>query len=202
MEARGSRHRRPLRTAALIAGGGAAIIAAAAVGLYVWLNAYAPLNATGSSDFAAGPGLGANVQPAFGSGGKPVFIPTYRKGRSFDTAFTLENTGRFAVTVLGLAAPPQETGALTARAVLASDGATASADPASLHALGNLRLEPHDTAIVDVRWQLDCTKSSGEIAEDRVRLRYRYLSLFTRTESVELPFAVTLRCVGGPPASP
>ena len=201
MDAGGSRRRRPLRTAALIAGSAAAVIAAAAVGLYIWLNAYAPLNATRSSDFAAGPGLGANVQPTFGSGGKPVFIPTYRKGRPFDTAFTLENTGRFAVTVLGLA-PTQDAGALTARAVLASDRATASAEPADLHALNSLRLEPHDTAIVDVRWQLDCTKSSGEIAEDRVRLRYRYLSLFTRTESVELPFAVTLRCVGGPPANP
>jgi hypothetical protein len=202
MDAGGSRGRRPLRTAALISGAAVAVIAAAAGGLYTWLNAYAPLNATRSNDFAAGPGLGANVQPAFGSGGKPVFIPAYRKDRPFDTAFTLENTGRFAVTVLGLASPPQGAGALTARAVLASDGATANADPANLHALGSLRLEPHDTAVVDVRWQLDCTKSSGEIAEDRVQLRYRYLSLFTRTESVELPFAVTLRCVGGPPANP
>jgi hypothetical protein len=202
MDAGGSRRRRPLRTAALISGAAAAVIAAAAVVLFVWLNAYAPLNATRSSDFAPGPGLGANVQPTLGSGGKPVFIPAYRKGRPFDTAFTLENTGRFAVTLLGLAAPPQDAGALTAQAVLASDGATASADPANLHALGSLRLEPHDTAIVDVHWRLDCTKSSGQIAADRVRLRFRYLSLFTRTESVELPFAVTLRCVGGPPANP
>jgi hypothetical protein len=185
-----------------MAGAALAIIAAAAVALFVWLNAYAPLDATRSTDFVPGPGLGANVQPTFGSGGKTVFIPAYRKGRPFDTAFTLENTGRFAVTLLGLAPPPQAAGAVTAQAVLASDGATASADPAQLHALGSLRLEPHDTAIVDVRWRLDCTKSGGEIAEDRVRLRYRYLSLFTRTESVELPFAVTLRCVGGPPANP
>lgn len=201
MDARSSRTRRPLRTTALVVGAVAAIIAAAAVVVFLWLGAYAPLNATRSSDFAAGPGLGANVQPTFGSGGKPVFIPAYRKGRPFDTAFTLENTGRFAVTLLGLA-PPPDAGALRAQAVLASDGATASADPAQLHALGSLRLEPHDTAIVDVRWRLDCAKSSGEIAEDRVRLRFRYLSLFTRTESVELPFAVTLRCVGGPPANP
>jgi hypothetical protein len=201
MDARSSRTRRPLRTTALVVGAVATIIAAAAVVVFLWLGAYAPLNATRSSDFAPGPGLGANVQPTFGSGGKPVFIPAYRKGRPFDTAFTLENTGRFAVTLLGLA-PPPDAGALTAQAVLASDGATASADPAQLHALGSLRLEPHDTAIVDVRWRLDCAKSSGEIAEDRVRLRFRYLSLFTRTESVELPFAVTLRCVGGPPANP
>ena len=202
MDAGTSPERHPLRTAALVAGAIAVLAAVAAVALFLWLSTYAPLNATRSSDFAPGPGLGANVQPTFGSGGKPVFIPAYRGGRPFDTAFTLENTGRFAVTVLGLAAPPQDSGALTAQAVLASDYATASADPSHLHALSSLRLEPHDTAIIDVRWRLDCTRSSGEIAADRVRLRYRYLSMFTRTQSVELPFAVTLRCVGGPPASP
>jgi hypothetical protein len=202
MDGAASPERHPLRTTALVAGAAAAVIATAAVVLFVWLGAYAPLDATRSSNFAPGPGLGANVLPTFGSGGKPVFIPAYRKGRPFDTAFTLENTGRFAVTVLGLAAQPQDVSAVIAQAVLASDVATVSADPAHLHAFGSLRLEPHDTAIVDVRWRLDCTKSSGQIAVDRVRLRYRYLSLFTRTESVELPFAVTLRCVGGPPATP
>jgi hypothetical protein len=201
MEA-GTPKRHPLRTVALVAGALAVVVGAAAVVLVFWLRAYAPLSATRTGSFAPGRGLGAEVQPTFGSGGRPVFIPAYRKGRAFDTAFTLENTGRFAVTVIGLAAPPPTAGALTAQAVFASDFPTASADPAHLHPLESLRLEPHDTAIVDVRWQLDCSKSSGEIASDRIRLRYRYLSLFTRTQSVELPFAVTLRCVGGPPSSP
>lgn len=129
MDAGASTERHPLRTAALIAGAAAVVVAAAAVVLLVWLRAYAPLNATHSSDFAPGSGLGANIEPTFGSGGKPVFIPAYRKGRPFDTAFTLENTGRFAVTVIGLAAPPPHAGALTAQAVLASDFPTASANP-------------------------------------------------------------------------
>ena len=202
MDAGPSPKRHPLRTAALVAGAVAAVAALVAAALFVWLRTYTPLDAMRSTDFAPGPGLGAYVQPTFGSGGKPVFIPVYRKNRPFDTAFTLENTGRFAVTVLELPAQAPNAGALTAQAVLASDPATASANPADLHALNRLRLEPHDTAIVDVRWRLDCTKSSGETSADHVRLRYRYLSLFTRTESVELPFAVTLRCVGGPPASP
>ena len=202
MDAGPSPERHPLRTAALVAAAVASVAAVAAAALFVWLRAYTPLDAMRSTDFAPGPGLGANVQPTFGSGGKPVFIPVYRKGRPFDTAFTLENTGRFAVTVLELPTPAESDGPLTAQAVLASNAATASADPADLHALTRLRLEPHDTAILDVRWRLDCTRSSGETTADHLRLRYRYLSLFTRTESVELPFAVTLRCVGGPPASP
>jgi len=89
-----------MRNAALVAAAVASVAAVAAAALFVWLRAYTPLDAMRSTDFAPGPGLGANVQPTFGSGGKPVFIPVYRKGRPFDTAFTLENTGRFAVTVL------------------------------------------------------------------------------------------------------
>jgi len=44
--------------------------------------------------------------------------------------------------------------------------------------------------------------NGAQASAGAVRLRYRYLSLFTRTASVRLPFAVTLRCAGGPPASP
>jgi hypothetical protein len=200
MEAGTSPERHPLRAAGLVAGALALVVAAAAVVLLLWLQTYAPLSATGGGSFAAGRGLVA--QPVFGSGGKPVFIPAYRKGRTFDTAFTLENTGRFAVTVLGLPTSQLSVAGLTAQAVLASDFPTASADPAHLHPFVSLRLEPHDTAIVGVRWRLDCRKNTRDIASDRVRLRYRYLSMFTRTQSVELPFAVTLRCVGGPPANP
>jgi hypothetical protein len=201
MEAGPSPERHPLRTVGLVVGALALVVVAAAVVLALWFRAYAPLSATGSGSFAAGHGLA--VQPTFGSGGKAVFTPTYRKGRAFDTAFTLTNTGRFAVTVLGLPASQPNAEGLTAQDLFASDFPTASADPAHLHPLGSLRLEPHDTAIVDVRWRLDCgSNNAGEIASDRIRLRYRYLSMFTRTQSVELPFAVTLRCVGGPLSSP
>ena len=37
---------------------------------------------------------------------------------------------------------------------------------------------------------------------DSLTLRYRYARWFERTETVSLPFAVTLRCVGGPLATP
>jgi hypothetical protein len=60
------------------------------------------------SGYAPGPGLAADVQPVLGSGGKPVLIPQYRPGTPFDTAFTLHNSGRFAVEILGL--EPEQTG--------------------------------------------------------------------------------------------
>jgi hypothetical protein len=188
--------RHPLRLAGLVAGGLVLVAALAALVLFLWLRAYSPLSSgsAGGGGFAPGPGLGADVEPVTGSGGKPVFIPVYRKGRPFDTAFTLHNTGRFAVTVTGLATDrsrPQ----LEAAALLASDSSIASADPANVRAFHRLRLDPGDTAIVVVRWRLDCSAGrKAEVYSDSVPLRFRYLSAFTRTQSVRLPFAVTLRC--------
>jgi hypothetical protein len=185
-----SRH--PLRLAGLVAAGVVLVAALAAAVLYLWLRTYAPLSA--APGFAPGPGLAADIEPATGSGGRPVLIPTYRAGRTFDTAFTLENTGRFTVEVRGLAA--DGAGPLHAQAVLASDSSTASADPEHLHPFATLRLSRGDTATVVVRWQLDCRTHPRETFADAVPLEYRYLSLFTRTERVALPFAVTLRCPG------
>jgi hypothetical protein len=157
-------------------------VVAAAVSLVLWLRTYAPLAA--AKPITPGPNLGADVEPTFGSRGKPVLIPAYKAGTTFDVTFTLRNTGRFGVTLTGLEA---------GRGALA---------PAALRPGAHVRIDPHDAALVTVRWQLDCTHTTAQFASDRVRLRYRYLSLFRRTETVELPFAVTLRCSGGPPAQP
>jgi hypothetical protein len=203
MEAAGAaQERHPLRLAGLIVAGVVLVVGLAAVVLFLWLGSYAPLAALGDGTFAPGPGLGADVRPVTGSGGKTVFLPTYRKGRPFDTAFTVHNDGRFAVTVTGLgstASSPE----LAPQELLTTDSSTASTDPARLQPFEKLRLDPGDSAILVVRWRLDCPAGDkSEVFADRVPLRYDYLSLFTRTERVRLPFAVTLRCAGGPPETP
>ena len=162
--------------------------------------AYAPLDASG--DFAPGPGLGADVQPVTGSGGKQVFIPAYRKGRPFDTAFTLRNTGRFSVTLTGLRTAAEPQAPLSAGALLTTDSSTASADPATCTRSGASASRPATARSLVVRWRLDCSRRPDEVADDAVRLDYRYLSRFSRSQTLTLPFAVTLRCEGGPPANP
>jgi hypothetical protein len=193
--------RHPLRLAGLVAAGAILVLTLAAAILFLWLRSYAPINAVDSGNFAPGPGLGADIEPVTGSGGRPVFIPAYRPGRPFDTALTLHNTGRFAVEVTGLG-KPNGTPELQAEELLATDASTANAEPGHLHPFERLRLDRGDTAVVVVRWRLDCTKSTAEVYAASVPLRYTYLTLFTRTARVELPFAVTLRCSGGPPPSP
>lgn len=193
--------RHPFRTAGLVFAGLLLLVVAAAVGVFFYLRSYAPLESAAGS-YAPGPGLGADVEPTFGSGGKPVFIPAYKRGRPFYTAFTLENTGRFRVSVTGLAGRAAGVESLGPAGLLVTDSATASADPGHLHAFHRLQLDHGDTAILVVRWRLDCSAGKGQTAADSVRLRYSYLSLFKRTQTVTLPFAVTLRCVGGPPANP
>jgi hypothetical protein len=184
--------RHPLRLAGLVTGGVVLVLAVGAGALVLWLRAYAPLDA-GHGRFAPGPGLAADVEPVTGSGGKPVFIPAYRSGTPFDTALTIRNSGRFAVSVTGLAGS-LGAGPLQPVGILATDSSTASADPAHLHPFTTLRLDPGDTATVVIRWRLDCAHSQVESSQDRVPLRYEYLSIFKRVERVRLPFAVTLRC--------
>lgn len=181
-----------------------AVVGFVIVALWLYLGSYAPLRALGT-DYAPGPGIGADVQPVSGSGGRPVFFPVAHR-RSFDTAFTLRNTGRFAVIVTGLESTrPRNAPWLGATELLATTSSTASADPNELLPFRSLRIDPGDSAIVVVRFGLRCagaTAASPDVFTTGIRLRYRYLSTFTRTQTVRLPFAVTLRCVGGPPASP
>jgi pimeloyl-ACP methyl ester carboxylesterase len=197
--------RHPLRVAATIVLGVLVVAGIAAGAVYLWLGSYAPLRAA-TTGFAPGSGVGADVQPVTGSGGRAVFFPVVRRQRTFDTAFTLRNGGRFTVTVLGLQAEsPEAAPWVGPMKLLATTSATASADPGELLPFQSLRLARGDTAILVVRFGLRCkgaTSKSPDVFTDRIRLRYRYLSLFTRTETVRLPFAVTLRCVGGPPATP
>jgi hypothetical protein len=174
-----------VRILGLALGAVAVVVVVTALGLFFWLRSYSPVEALpGKDTYSPGPGLGADVEPTLGSGGKTVFIPVYRAPRRFTTKVTLHNGGHFAVTIKGPA--PQPPGPLSAESVTP------------------LRLEPRQDATVEVVWRLDCSdrKRQGEVAVDRVRLRYRYLSTFTRTQTVELPFAVNLRCSGAPPASP
>jgi hypothetical protein len=190
-----------MRLALTVAGAALVVVGVAVLAMFLWLRTYAPLDGTGSGSFGPGPGLGADVEPTFGSGGKTVYIPVYRKGKPFNTAFTVENTGRFAVTLTGVRS--SQLGPIYAEKLFATDAAN-SADPRHLHPFTELRLDPKDSALVAVQWHLDCANvgKGVEASTDFVRLRYRYLSLFTRTQTVELPFAVTLRCSSGPPASP
>jgi hypothetical protein len=169
------------------------VLALAAAILFFWLGTYAPLSAVDGGGFAPGPGLSADIEPVAGSGGRPVFVPAYRPGRPFDTAFTLHNTGRFAVEVTGLGG---NTGVpeLKAATLFATSSSTATADPGHLQAFSRLRLDRGDTAVVVVRWRLDCHASKAEFFAASVPLRYTYLTMFTRTERIALPFAVTLRC--------
>lgn len=185
--------------------GGVLAIVIAILAVWIYLGSYAPLRAL-STGYAPGPGIGADVEPVSGSGGRPVFFPTFRRGHSFDAAFTLKNTGRFAVTVSGLApARPGTPPWLGADQLLATTSSVVSADPRQLVPFRELRIDPGDSAILVVRFALRCagaTNASPDVFTDGVRLRYGYLSIFTRTATVRLPFAVTLRCVGGPPATP
>ena len=182
------------------------VVAVVAVGAIVlWLRAYAPLDA-GTGSFAPGPGVGAVIEPADGSGGKVVFFPAYRKGRSFLASFTLHNSGHFAVTLEGLVADtPQTPPWIGATELFATDSVASGAPSPHSRPFHALDLSAGDTAVLVARFHPLCPAGHRRLPSvytDRLHLRYRYLHWFTREQTVELPFAVTLRCVGGPVARP
>jgi hypothetical protein len=181
------------------------VVAAAAAAVALWLRTYAPLDAT-AGDVAPGPGLGAVIEPAVGSGGKEVFFPAYRGGKTFVASFTLSNGGHFAVTVEGIVPatpdPPPWIGPVE---LLTTESVSSGAPVAHTLPFKPLRLAAGDSAVVVARFQPLCPtrhRSVPSVYADSLRVRYHYARWFERTQTVSLPFAVTLRCVGGPLATP
>jgi hypothetical protein len=192
---------RLLRFAGVLLAAAIVVTAIAGGAIVLWLRSYAPLDAdTGS--FAPGPGVGAVIQPAVGSGGKVVFFPSYKRGHAFLASLTLHNAGHFAVTVEGLARQtPRPAPSIGANDLFTTDSLTLQ----GLRPFQPISLAAGDTAVVVARFAPSCPAGSRHVPTvftDRLALRYRYLRWFTRAQTVSLPFAVTLRCVGGPLAKP
>jgi hypothetical protein len=195
---------RALKLAGLGAAGAVVVVAIGLAAAVLWLRTYAPLDGRGA--YAPGPGLGAVSAPALGSGGKEVFFPAYQRGRPFFASFTLHNGGRFAVKVEAMEAPGATSApSVAAGTLLTPDSLSTAGVAGHTHPFRPLTLAPGDSAVLVARFALACPAGGGRVPAvftDSLRLRYRYLHWFERTQEVRLPFAVTLRCVGGPLAEP
>jgi len=175
-----------LKFAALVVAAILVVAAVAAAAIALWLRTYAPLDTSG--------------------GGKTVFFPAYRAGKPFVASFTLHNSGHFTATVEGLsAAAPESPPWVGPESLLTTASTSTNAPVAHTRPFRPLSLAPGDTTVLVVRFRLACPSRHGRVPSvfaDSVQLRYRYLHWFSRTQTVKLPFAVTLRCVGGPLAKP
>jgi hypothetical protein len=202
---------RPLLTRRRVIGVAVAALGVALVGLTVaalaWAPGYTPLSGTGTGVMWADYKRGVTVDPAVGSGGKPVYFPRYRPNGPFSIEFTVTNTGRFDVVLEGLPREPIY-GAMVLptrvrvlhRCCAVTDGVSLVDErfPVKIPA-GEAR-----TLHVDYRIVARCAggpgtreRAGGYSWIDWIRLRYRYLRVFERTANVELPIALTLGCRGG-----
>lgn len=157
------------------------------------------------------------VEPVTGSGGVEVFFPRYRKHGTFRLLTSIVNHGRFTVTMLGL---PKIAYDESYALQFASIEATSSRDP-KYHGLPvdadhPIRLRPgHEQYVVVVyRWLWQCkggqpphfwsTSASSTTASGyrALPVRIRYARFFKKTQTLQLPFAITLACRGalGSPA--
>ncbi|HET7573307.1 MAG TPA: hypothetical protein VFJ77_11640 [Gaiellaceae bacterium] len=200
LDARGA-----LRLAGVFVAALVVVIALVAAGVYLWLRTYTPLGTTAGS-VSPGPGVGAVIEPAVGSGGKTVFFPAYRKGRDFVASFTLHNGGHFTVTVEGLVPEQPDVPPWIGPVELLSTDSVSTGTPVThTRRFRPFELSAGDSAVLVARFRTACPARRARVPSvfaDTLRLRYTYARWFTRTQRISLPFAVTLRCVGGPLAKP
>jgi len=187
-----------------LAASGTLLLAAAIAGL-VWAKRYAPLSSTAGGVSAADQlqHLGAYVEAEPGSGGRDVVYPRFRAGHDYWVGFTLRNHGPLDVTVLGLVVPD-----LPGAATVPQD-LRAAPHPAVDEAFGGqnmleetvpvsrLRIRSHGARFVWVGFRMQTCyhhDRGGTESHTDVAFRIRYLGIFARSQRVELPTVVSIRC--------
>jgi hypothetical protein len=176
-----------------------AVVVAGLVGAAAaWATRYAPLGFTGGG-VAPTPGL-SFVDAAAGSGGRPVmFVPRGR--RLVFLGFTLSNTGRVGVDVRGVDTSGFD-GWLGFRPVALRAAARRTAGEGevplrSAVAARSLHIPAGGARFVWVALRVpSCANYTRDVtvSVSSVPLRFRYLGLLERTQAVELPAGITLRC--------
>jgi hypothetical protein len=184
------------------------------VAALLWLRAYAPLAAWDEGAFnggyGPGPGIVRIVDPATGSGGKTVYFADPGLHGSASAGFDIHNAGRFAVRLDGVVvgSPPRggPSMAITGASLLRNPRVMS---PTETRPFSPVTLEPDGYVHLVLRYATACSPDSLRLrggnsslaAIDTVTLRYTYLHVFHRTQTVEAPYAMTLQCGGTLPAS-
>jgi hypothetical protein len=183
-----------------------ALALAAAVGLVVtalaWAGSYAPLRVT-----AFGPGYGFSKQPSVDDDGVLNLVMRGTGDRVGEIRLVVANTGRLPVTVekpprddhecswLGKGEPGLCYGPVELRQAPAKNG---DGYRLSTHSFRPIRLEAHETADIWVRVRETChpdeDPGSTFSTFSGLKLVYRYLGRFQRTQEVALPFDIAYVC--------
>jgi hypothetical protein len=180
-----------------------AVLVALIVAALLWARGYEPLGWRDGA-FGADTRGGKVVHPVSASG-KSAYFVRYRKQATFTASFTVTNTGRFDVEVVGLPAQeipsalfPTRLGVLN-RCCHPADGVS------RVDERHPLRIPAGGEKTLHVRYGMggcvggtprDPTKGI-QSGTDRIRLRYRYLRFFERAAVVEMPMELVLSCRKG-----
>jgi hypothetical protein len=197
---------------ALATGIGVAVVGTSIGGL-VWLHDYAPLTYQGGS-WSAGyqlHGVAASVDPQAAIDSRTIVFPRFRQGRDFFVGFTLWNTGRLDLTLLGVDTSRFPRGW---QGMYPRDVRAAAEEPSLPFESGvllgksvptsHLRIRAHRERFVWIGFRMSSCRGLPKGATQTfsdVPLRYRYLGHFIRTQTIALPFNVTLACHGPFPRS-
>jgi hypothetical protein len=179
----------PRRVAFAVAATLFVALAAIALGLFLWARSYTPLalSATASSIRGRVPALSGQ---GFSSTQHYLLRPGTR-----EVEYGLVNDGRWAIEVDRLSAVPAAPGEFTVQRVVAN---AFSIHERPLPTRGwQFRIGPHDGAGVGITFRLRCVvqpRGTFSLPVIALRVHYRYLRVFERTQDVPLHDAMTLAC--------
>lgn len=162
-------------------------VVATGLGAYFWVASYRPFGTVDGSGPRAG--IDRTVDPATGSGGKIVYF--VRRGSEGATVeLDILASPRWGVRLVGIDTDAPS-GAGLAPTAIAGWAYEAIPTPRPFRAF---RLRSWNRLLVHFRASCRFMGPGTATSIDRLTLRYRYLHRFERSQTVELPAALTLRC--------
>ncbi len=167
----------------------AAAVICTGVGLYLWAASYEPF--TGVTGDGPRAGVVRFVDPAEGSDGRRVFFVRASK-RGANAEFDLVAKPRWGVTVVGVARSRFPSNAPRVEPVSLL-GWTYNAIPRPRRA-HEFRVGTWNRVLVHYRTYCADDAHGSTMSVSQLTLRYRYLKWFERTQTIDLPAALTLTC--------
>jgi hypothetical protein len=170
----------------------AAAIVVVGVAAVVWARSYQPLEFTGGASGVEAEGVARRYDAENDEGESVRGFELVSGARLVRNGFDLNNRGRLAVEVEGV---PAESGPL---AVVRLERGTSETDRTweRLEPFRPFTLETDELAWFVMRTRPGTCGGGRNVTIQRrwVSIRYRYLWLLKRTQEVELPYELRLRC--------
>jgi hypothetical protein len=176
---------------------------AATITGFVWAKSYSPLTVNGGTFAPDLDHLASVLNPSAEFDAKPVVYPRAARKSSFRVGFDVYNAGRFSIEIVGLVPPYPRSRLVSAVEPvglrLQRKANVYSTDTRWTKPFRPVRVPSHESRFLVVEYRSRCRDDLGpgsELDTGGLELRYRYLRVFERTQTIETPYVIRMRCRG------